>query len=43
MALAGSNSDNGKRKSEILVGKLTLHTQTAIAVAEWVLLDVNLK
>ena len=35
MALAGSNSDNGKRKSEILVGELTLHTQTAIAVAEW--------
>jgi RNA 3'-terminal phosphate cyclase (ATP) len=36
MALAGSNSDNDKRKSEILVGELTLHTQTAIAVAEWV-------
>ncbi|KAL3797362.1 hypothetical protein HJC23_010488 [Cyclotella cryptica] len=35
MALADSNTKNGITRSEILVGELTLHTQTAIAVAEW--------
>lgn len=36
MALADSSTDSGIKKSEMLVGELTLHTQTAIAVAEWI-------
>lgn len=36
MALANSKTSDGTQRSEMVVGELTLHTQTAIAVAEQV-------
>jgi RNA 3'-terminal phosphate cyclase (ATP) len=36
MALANCNRECGVQKSELTIGELTLHTQTAMAVAEWI-------